>query len=103
MRIVPLSTLRDYARRRPDAAKALAAWHDVAKDAEWRNAAAVKLTYGSASIINAERMVFNIGGNKHRLIVAADFRRSILFIKFVGNHAKYDRVDAATVEHGDFP
>jgi mRNA interferase HigB len=103
LRIIALSTLRNYSRRRPDAASSLAAWHSVAADAEWRNSAAIKLTYGNASIINAERIVFNIGGNKHRLIVAADFRRSVLFIKFIGTHAEYDHVDAATVQHGDSP
>ena len=101
MRIIALSTLHAYARRMPDASKALAAWYEVAKSANWRNAAEVKRTYGNASIINAERIVFNIAGNKHRLIIAADFRRSILFIKFIGTHADYDKVDAATVQHGE--
>ena len=88
-----------YARRRPDAAKSLAAWYTVASAASWRNAADVKETYGNASVINAERIVFNIAGNKHRLIVAADFRRSIVFIKFIGTHIEYDQVDVATIQH----
>ena len=103
MRIIALSTLRAYARRMPDSAKALGAWYEVAKAATWRNAAEVKLTYGSASIINAERIVFNIAGNKHRLIVAADFRRSIFFIKFIKTHAEYDQVDVATIQYVEHP
>ena len=99
MRIIALSTLHAYARRKPDAAKALEAWYTVARAASWRNAAEVKETYGNASIINAERIVFNIAGNKHRLVIAADFRRSIFFIKFVGTHIEYDQVDVATIQH----
>ena len=100
MRIVALSTLHTYARRRTDSAKALGAWYEVAKAASWRNAAEVKQVYGNASIINAERIVFNIAGNKHRLIVATDFRRSIFYIKFIGTHEEYDQVDVATIQHG---
>ncbi len=103
MRIIALSTLQAYARRRPDSARALAAWYEVAHACVWKHAAEVKQTYRSASVINAERMVFNIAGNKHRLIVAVDFRRSILFIKFIGTHAEYDQVDAATIQHRERP
>ncbi|MEK7413793.1 MAG: type II toxin-antitoxin system HigB family toxin [Planctomycetota bacterium] len=103
MRIIALSTLTTYSKRRPDAAKALVAWYSVVTSSTWRNAADVKATYGNASIIDAERVVFNIAGNKHRLVVAINYRCAILFIKFIGNHVEYDRIDAANVQHGDHP
>lgn len=103
MRIIALSTLLAYARRKPDSAKSLGAWYEVARTAKWRNAADVKQVYGNASIVNSERIVFNIAGNKHRLIVAVNYQRSIFFIKFIGTHAEYDLVNAATVQHGEKP
>jgi len=103
VRIIALSTLHAYARRKPDAAKALEAWYAVASAASWRNAAEIKAVYGNASIINAERIVFNIAGNKHRLIVSVNFQRAILFVKFIGTHVEYDQVDAATIQHRNRP
>jgi mRNA interferase HigB len=100
VRIIARSTLVRYAKRsgRADVAGSLQDWCRLVSQAAWKTPNEVKATLGNASIINHERVVFNISGNKHRLITAIDFQRQILFIKFIGTHKEYDQVDAATVE-----
>ena len=74
------------------------AWYEVACQARWRSPADVKAQFGNASIVGNNRVVFNIKGNDYRLIVAFAYRMQWAFIKFVGTHAQYDQVDAATVD-----
>jgi mRNA interferase HigB len=76
-------------------------WYNEVKKAEWSSTADVKRLYATASIISADRIVFNIKGNNYRLVVAVDFEKAIVFIKWIGTHADYDRIDVRTVEHGD--
>ena len=76
---------------------ALDAWFAEVKRARWRNAADVKRLYATASIVSAERIVFNIKGN--RLVIAADFEKGIVWIKWIGTHKDYDRIDVTEVEH----
>jgi mRNA interferase HigB len=78
---------------------ALDAWFDEVKKARWRNAAEVKRSHATASIVTAERVVFNVKGNAYRLIVAVDFEKSILWIKWIGTHKDYDLIDVTKVEH----
>jgi mRNA interferase HigB len=99
MKIIAVGTLRDFWEKNPDAEQSLKAWHDEARAAEWRTPADVKAQYRNASIIANKRVVFNIRGNTYRLIVAIAYNVGIIFIKFIGTHAEYDAVDAATVEH----
>lgn len=73
------------------------AWFHEAKAASWRNSAELKAKYRSASIVNAERVVFNICGNKYRLIARINYASGALFIRFVGTHGEYDRIDAETI------
>jgi mRNA interferase HigB len=80
---------------------ALDAWFHETQRAVWRNSAAVKRSYGAASIVSADRVVFNIKGNDYRLVTAIDYRRSIVFIKWLGAHRDYDKIDARTVQYGD--
>ncbi|MGA2984281.1 MAG: type II toxin-antitoxin system HigB family toxin [Terriglobia bacterium] len=80
---------------------ALDAWFHEAKQAEWKKPADVKAYYGNASIVGADRVVFNIKGNDYRLVTAIDYLRGIVFIKWLGNHNDYDRIDVRTVQHGD--
>ena len=77
----------------------LDAWFDEAKKASWRSSAEVKRSYATASVVTAERVVFNIKGNAYRLVVAIDYGRSIVWIKWIGTHKDYDRIDVTTVEH----
>jgi mRNA interferase HigB len=77
---------------------ALDAWFHEAQRAEWSSLADVKRNYGAAS---GDRVVFNIKGNHYRLVTAIDYRRQIVFIKWLGPHRDYDRIDARTVQYGD--
>ncbi len=78
---------------------ALDAWFQEVKRVEWKNSADVKARYASASIVRAERIVFNIKGNAYRLVVAVDYEHSIVFIKWLGTHKEYDAIDVRSVEH----
>jgi len=104
MRIIARRTLREFVASRvghKDHAAlkaAIDAWFDEVRKAEWRSTADVKRRYASASVVSAERIVFNIKGNDYRLVVAVDFERQIVWIKWLGTHAAYDRIDAKEVE-----
>jgi mRNA interferase HigB len=80
---------------------ALEAWFHEVGEAEWSSPADVKKSYANASILGRERVVFNIKGNHYRLVTAIDYRRQILFIKWVGTHMEYDKIDARTVQYAD--
>lgn len=97
MHIVAKRTLREYWEKEPRAEQPLKSWHAVAAKADWTSPAGVKSTYARASIVGPDRVVFDIGGNRYRLIVRFDYRHRIGFVRFVGTHAEYDRIDAVTV------
>ena len=79
---------------------ALDAWfHEVAK-ARWRSTAEVKRLYVTASVVSSERIVFNIKGNAYRLVTAVDFEKGIVWIKWIGTHRDYDRIDVREVNYG---
>ena len=98
MRIVSVGTLRDFWTRHTDAEQALRAWYDEARHAVWSTSQDIRDRYASASFVGANRVVFNIKGNRYRLVVAVAWRFQAVYIKFVGTHADYDRINAATVE-----
>ena len=106
MRIIARRTLVEFAasraghRDRPTLEVALAAWFNEVRKARWQSSADVRRLYATASIINAERVVFNIKGNAYRLVVAVDYEKSIVWIKWIGTHRDYDRIDVERVEHG---
>jgi mRNA interferase HigB len=78
---------------------ALDSWFQEARKAGWKNSADVKATYTHPSIVGADRVVFNIKGNAYRLVAAVDYRRSIVFIKWIGTHAAYDEIDVRRVKY----
>ena len=80
---------------------ALDSWFAEVSKAAWANSAEVKRLYATASIVNADRIVFNIKGNDYRLVAAVDFEKSIVWIKWIGTHRDYDRIDVKEVQHGD--
>jgi mRNA interferase HigB len=106
MRIIARRTLRQYVdqlagdKGQPAVKAALDAWFDEVSKAQWTSSADVKRLYATASIVSAERIVFNIKGNDHRLIVAADFEKSIVWVKWIGTHKAYDKIDVKEIEHG---
>jgi mRNA interferase HigB len=107
MRIIARRTLREFVdtlggrKDQPAVKAALNAWFDEVSKAQWVSSADVKKLYATASIVNAERIVFNIKGNDYRLVVSADFEKAIVWIKWVGSHKAYDRIDVTEVEHGE--
>jgi mRNA interferase HigB len=100
MQIVALRNLESYWQQpsRSDAAGALKAWFAEARLAQWTSPQDVKNHYASASIIANNRVVFNIKGNDYRLIVAIAYKMQYIYVKFIGTHAEYDKVDATTVD-----
>jgi mRNA interferase HigB len=97
MRILSRSTLRDFWESHPDAEEALKTWYYEASHIDWQSPVDVKSTHGNASIIANNRVVFNIKGNTYRLIVAIRYDIGIIFIRFIGTHAEYDKVNAETI------
>ena len=97
MRISARRALRECWERHPDAEQPLRAWYHDTRRADWRSPADVKRVHANASIVGENRVVFNIKGNKYRLVVAINYAHRICFIRFVGTHQAYDRIDAATV------
>ena len=106
MRIIARRTLKAFVegqsrhRDQPALKVAVDAWYSEVRKAEWSNTTDVKRRYATASIVSAERIVFNIKGNSYRLVVAVDFEKAIVFIKWIGTHADYDRIDVRTVQRG---
>jgi mRNA interferase HigB len=105
MRIIARRTLREFVdslagqKDQPAVRAALDAWFDEVKKARWTSAADVKKSYVTASIVTAERIVFNVKGNAYRLVVAIDFEKGIAWIKWIGTHQDYDRIDVKAVDH----
>jgi mRNA interferase HigB len=97
MRIIARGTLRDYWEIHPDVEDALRTWYYEASRAAWQSPAEVKEAHRNASIIAGNRVVFNIKGNKYRLIAAMRYDIGIIFIRFIGTHVEYDKVDAETI------
>lgn len=96
-RIIAKKTLRDFWEIHPDAEQYLKTWYDTAKSANWKSPNDVKLIYINASILKDSRVVFNIKGNAYRLIVKFNYQREWIFIRFVGTHTDYDKVDANSI------
>ena len=107
MRIIARRTLREFVQARdgrkdqPALKAAVDAWFAEVSKAAWDGAADVKRLYGTASIVSADRIVFNIKGNDYRLVVAVDFEKAIVWIKWLGTHRDDDRIDVKEIDHGD--
>src|SRR5450432_3619150 len=106
MRIIARRTLKQFVdacaghRDQPALKAALDAWFSEVSKAEWNNSADAKRHYATASIISADRIVFNIKGNSYRLVVAVDFDKGIVWIKWIGTHKGYNKIDVKEVRHG---
>ncbi|MFZ3042893.1 MAG: type II toxin-antitoxin system HigB family toxin [Thiobacillus sp.] len=98
MRIIAISQLRAFWNKHPRAEMPLRAWYAEASRADWRSPTVIKAAYRNASFLPDNRVVFNIKGNDYRLVVVAGhYNRGMMFIRFVGTHAEYDRIDAGTL------
>jgi mRNA interferase HigB len=98
VRVIAKRALREFWEAgHADAEQPLKAWHQEAEKASWTGPADIKRRYASASFVGKDRVVFNIGGNKYRLIVAVKYQPQIVLVRFVGTHSEYDRIDAAEI------
>ena len=97
MRVVSRKPLREFAAKHPPAKGPLYAWYAEVCQADWSGFANVKAAYGSADVVGGNRVIFNIGGNKYRLIVKVAYRCRTVYVRFVGTHAEYDKIDAKTI------
>jgi mRNA interferase HigB len=97
MRIIARRTLREYWEQYPASEQPLKAWFREAAAAQWAGPEDVKRSYRHASILKSNRVVFNVGGNKYRLVVQINYDFRVIYIRFVGSHAAYDKVNAETV------
>jgi mRNA interferase HigB len=97
MNIIARSRIQAFMERYPGSEQPLLAWYAEAKRATWATPNEVKAQYRSASVLKNNRVVFNIKGNKYRLIVSIDYVRQAAYIKFIGTHEQYDAIDADSV------
>ena len=97
MRLIARSTLVAFIEKHPETRASLTHWQSVVKAATWKDATDVQAAFSKAKTLNGERVRFEVAGGDYRLIAAFDFRRGIAFVKFVGTHAEYDRIDALAV------
>ena len=97
MRIISRKTLREFWEKHPDAQQPLQAWYFDVKHSWWKGPADIKNIYRNASFLADNRVVFNIKGNKYRVVVAVQYDFGIVYIRFVGTHKDYDKIDAAKI------
>jgi mRNA interferase HigB len=100
MRVIAKRTLRLFWETHPQGAAAKTAledWHAQAAEADWARPSDIKAQYGDASILKGGRVVFNIGGNRYRLVVKINYEFRIVYVRFIGTHDEYDRIDVETI------
>ena len=100
MRVIALSTLKSFTSGHPgrrDAEEPILAWYRDALHADWASPAAIKVQFATASVLKDGRVVFNLGGNKYRLVVWINYPYRVVYIRFIGTHRQYDAIDAQTI------
>ncbi|UYZ61567.1 type II toxin-antitoxin system HigB family toxin [Hymenobacter weizhouensis] len=97
MVIIKLQPLREFIQLHPDARPSLSQWIKTVEQADWGTPNELKAVYPSASLVANDRVVFNIGGNKYRLVVLVIYGIRTVFIRFIGTHSAYDQLDVSTV------
>lgn len=97
MRLIALSTLMAFWKRHPAAEQPLLSWHQQVRHSDWKSPADVKADYRTASVLRDGRVVFNIAGNKYRLVVWINFPYQVVFMRFIGTHREYGKIDAQNI------
>jgi len=97
MRVIARRVLVEFWGKHPEARASLERWHTLVRAAQWASTDEVQKAAPKAKVLNRERVRFEVAGGNYRLVAAFDFHRQIAFVKFVGTHAEYDRIDAVTV------
>ena len=91
--VIKRKTLKDYYCKHKETKSQLEAWYYEVKISNWNNPVEIKEKYRTASIIGDNKVVFNIKGNKYRLVTKIDYRMKIVYIKFIGTHKEYDKIN----------
>jgi mRNA interferase HigB len=97
MRVIAIKTLKDFWRAHSDVEQPLKAWFHEARAANWKSFQDIKPHFNSADMIPGNRVVFDIKGNRYRLVVKIHYNTGIIFIRFIGTHADYDKINASTI------
>ena len=100
MRVIALSTLKSFWASSPayrDAQEPVLAWYRDVLRSDWANPTAVKAQFGTASVLKDGRAVFNLCGNKYRLVVWINYPYRVAYVRFIGTHKQYDAIDAQTI------
>jgi mRNA interferase HigB len=97
MRVIARNVLVSFWGKHPEAKVSLERWHTIVRAAQWASTDEVQKAAPKAKVLNRERVRFEVAGGNYRLVAAFDFRRQIAFVKFIGTHAEYDRIDALKV------
>ncbi|MEA1872982.1 MAG: type II toxin-antitoxin system HigB family toxin [Bacteroidota bacterium] len=99
MRIIAFRTLREFWEnpKYSDSETSLRSWYHDAKNSDWKNPNELKQQYKNASIVGEGRAVFNIKGNYYRLVVSIDYVFQVIFVRFIGTHKQYDKIDTKTI------
>jgi mRNA interferase HigB len=97
MRVIKKGTLKEYWEKHRETKNDLTSWFFIAKKSKWEKPGDVKLQFAKASILNSTRVVFNICGNNYRLVVKINYAAKIIFIRFIGTHEEYDKINAEKV------
>ncbi len=97
VRIIAIKTLRDFWLKHSDAEQPIRAWYTEVKKADWQKPADVIKFYRTASILKNNKVVFNIKGNDYRLVTAINYDFKIVYIRFIGTHKEYDKINAEEI------
>ena len=97
MRVIAKSTLKAFWEKHADAEIPLRTWYKIVEQADWKDAHEVKKIFADVSVVGNNRLFFNIKGNRYRIVVYLVFKFQKMFIRFVGTHQQYDRIDVKTI------
>ncbi|MCL1973883.1 MAG: type II toxin-antitoxin system HigB family toxin [Bacteroidetes bacterium] len=97
MRIIAHRTIVTYGNQHPNAKTALESWYKAAKTAEWRNFQDIKNVFNSVDYVGNQRYIFNIKGNNYRLVGKILFVQQLIYIRFIGTHEEYNKIDCSTI------
>lgn len=97
MRIISAGTLRQFAEKHPDLKKTMNIWIDLVEKADWKSPAEIRRLFNTADFLADNRVIFDLGGNKYRMVCVVKYPYRIVYVRFIGTHKAYDRIDAATI------
>lgn len=97
MRIISVKTLKDFAAKQPGISQPLKIWIDTVEKADWDSPAKIRAYFNTADFLSDDRVVFDIGGNNYRIICKIKYPYRVMYVRFVGTHKEYDRIDAETI------